>query len=119
MLSPARLTQLMMELIFILLGALVVWLGAAGHIYFDRRGVAFLIVSLALIVWGLMAFARPVQRWNLWEKWNRGVSLVLLGLIMLGMTRVPFLWVPKLLIVVGAILVTRGLFACVMIFKQA
>jgi hypothetical protein len=119
MLTPARLTQLLMEVIFILLGALVVWLGASGHIYFDRRGAAFLIVSLALIAWGLMAFARPVQRWNLWEKWNRGISLVLLGLIMLAMTRVPFLWVPKLLIVVGLVLVLRGLFASVMIFKQS
>lgn len=119
MLSPARLTQLLMEVIFILLGGLVVWLGASGHIYFDRRGAAFLIVSLALIAWGLMAFARPVQRWNLWEKWNRGISLVLLGLIMLAMTRVPFLWVPKLLIVVGLVLVLRGLFASLMIFKQS
>ncbi len=119
MLSPARLTQLLMEVVFILLGALVVWLGASGHIYFDRRGVAFLVVSLALIAWGLMAFARPAQRWNLWEKWNRGISLVLLGLIMLAMTRVPFLWVPKLLIVVGVVLVLRGIFAAFMIFKQS
>ena len=62
---------------------------------------------------------RPVQRWNLWEKWNRGISLVLLGLIMLAMTRVPFLWVSRLLIVVGLILVLRGLFASLMIFKQS
>ncbi len=119
MLTPVRLTQLMMEVVFILLGALVVWLGVMGHIYFDRRGAAFLIVSLALIAWGVMAFARPVQRWNIWEKWNRGVSLVLLGLIMLSMMRAPFPWVPRLLILVGVILVTRGLFACLMIFKQA
>ena len=119
MLSPARLTQLLMEIVFILLGALVVWLGASGHIYFDRRGAAFLMISLALIAWGGVAFARPVLRWNLWEKWNRGVSLVLLGVIMLAMTRVPFLWVPKLLIVVGLILVLRGLFASLMIFRQS
>ena len=44
MLTPVRLTQLMMEVVFILLGALVVWLGAMGHIYFDRRGAAFLLI---------------------------------------------------------------------------
>lgn len=119
MLSPARLTQLLMEVIFILLGALVMWLGASGRIYFDRRGPAFLVLSLAVIAWGLMAFARPIQRWNLWEKWNRGVSLLLLGIIMLAMTRTPFLWVPKLLVVVGLILVMRGLFASLMIFRQS
>ena len=117
MLSPARLTQLMMEVIFILLGALVVWLGVNDHVPYPSA--AFFVVSLALIGWGVMAFVRPVQRWNVWEKWNRGISLILIGVIMLVMTRVPFLWVPKLLIVVGVILVTRGLFACLMIFKQS
>src|SRR5271165_6376098 len=115
MLSPARLTQLMMEVVFILLGALVVWLGVNGRIYFDRRGVAMLVLSVALIGWGLLAFARPVTRWAIWEKWNRGISLVLLGMILLAMARVPFQWVPRLLIVVGFILITRGLFASLMI----
>lgn len=117
MLSPARLTQLLMEVVFILLGALVVWLGIHDSVPYPSA--AYFIVSLALIGWGVMAFVRPVQRWNIWEKWNRGISLILIGLIMLAMTRVPVVWVPRLLIGVGAILVTRGLFACLMIFKQS
>lgn len=119
MLSPARLTQLMMESIFILLGALVLWLGVTGRVYLDRHGLPILILAIALIVWGLVAFAKPVTRWARWEKWNRGVSLVLLGLVLLVMTRVPSVWVPKLLMVVGFILVTRGLFASLMIFRQS
>ena len=120
MLTPARLTQLMMEVVFILLGALVVWLGAMGHIYFDRRGAAFLIVSLALIAWGVMAFARPVQRWNIWEKWNRGVSLVFTWADYVGDDARPRSFgCPDCSSVVGVILVTRGLFACLMIFKQS
>ena len=59
MLSPARLTQVMMEVIFLMLGLLVVWLGASGRIYFDRRGVPVLILSIALIAWGLLAFVAP------------------------------------------------------------
>ncbi len=117
MLSPARLTQLLMEVVFILLGALVVWLGANDHVPYPSA--AFFVVSLALIGWGVMAFARPVQGWNIGEKWNRGISLILVGLIMLAMTRVPFLWVPRLLILVGVILISRGLFACLMILKQS
>ena len=119
MLSPARLTQLMMEAVFVLLGALVVWLGASGRIYFDRRGVGMLVLSLALVAWGLMAFARPVTRWTSWEKWNRGISLISLGLILLAITRVPFPLVPRLLVVAGFVLATRGLFAAVMIFRQS
>ncbi len=119
MLSPARLTQLMMEVVFILLGALVLWLGASERIQLDRHGLPMLILSLAMIAWGLLAFARPVTRWARWEKWNRGVSLVLLGLVLLAITRVPIVWVPRLLLLVGFILVTRGLFASLMIFKQS
>ena len=119
MLSPARLTQLTMEVVFVLLGALVVWLGVNGRIYFDRRGVAMLVLSIALVAWGLLAFARPVSRWANWEKWNRGISLVLLRIMLFAMTRVSFPWVPRLLIVAGFILVTRGLFAALMIFRQS
>ena len=119
MLSPARLTQLTMEVIFVLLGALVVWLGVNERVYFDRRGVAMLVLSIALVAWGLLAFARPVSRWASWEKWNRGISLVLVGIMLFAMTRVPFLWVPRLLIAAGFILVTRGLFAALMILRQS
>jgi hypothetical protein len=119
MLSPARLTQIMMEVIFLLLGLLVGWLGASGRIYFDRRGVPVLILSVALIGWGLMAFARPVSHWVRWEKWNRGFSLVLLGLLLLAITRVPFLLVPKLLMAMGLILVLRGFLGSLLIFRQS
>jgi hypothetical protein len=119
MLSPARLTQMMMEIIFLMLGLLVVWLGASGRIYFDRRGVPVLILSVALIGWGLMALARPVGHWVRWEKWNRTASLVLLGFVLLAITRVPFLWVPKLLIAMGLILVVRGLLGSLLIFRQS
>jgi hypothetical protein len=54
-----------------------------------------------------------------WEKWNRGASLVLLGLVLLAITRVPLLWVPKLLIAMGLILVLRGIFGSLLIFKQS
>jgi hypothetical protein len=119
MLSPARMTQVMMEVIFLMLGLLVVWLGASGRIYFDRRGVPVLILSIALITWGLLAFARPVGHWVRWEKWNRGISLVLLGFVLIAITRAPFLWVPKLLIAMGLILVLRGLIGSLLIFRQS
>jgi len=118
MLSPARLSQLMVELVFLLLGALVVWLGLNGRIYFDRRSVPWLIISVALLVWGLLALARPGQWWTLWQKWNRGLSLVLLGALMLAVTRVPFLWVGKLLAVAGLVLIVRGLLGAILILRQ-
>jgi len=118
MLSPARLTQLMVELIFLLLGTLVFWLGWNGRIYFDRRGVPWLVISVALIAWGLLALAKPGQWGARWQKWNRGASLALLGVLMLAISRVPFLWVGRLLALAGLLLLLRGILGSLLILKQ-
>jgi hypothetical protein len=118
MLSPARLTQLLTEFVFLLLGALVIWLAANGRIYFDRYGVAWLALSVGLIAWGLLALAKSGQFWAKWQKWNRGGSLVLLGVVMLAITRVPFDWVVKLLGAAGVILLLRGVFGSLLILRQ-
>jgi hypothetical protein len=118
MLSPARLSQLLVEFVFLLLGALVVWLGLSGRIYFDRRSVPWLVISVGIAIWGLMALAKPGQFWVPWQKWNRGVSLLLLGVIMLVITRVPFPWVGRLLALAGLVLLVRGALGCLLILKQ-
>ena len=118
MLSPARLSQLLVEFVFLLLGALVIWLGLSGRIYFDRRSVPWLVISVGIAVWGLMALAKPGQLWAPGQKWNRGASLLLLGVIMLVITRVPFLWVGRLLALAGFILLIRGALGCLLILKQ-
>jgi hypothetical protein len=118
MLSPARLTPLLTEFVFVLLGALVVWLAVNGRIYFDRHGVAWLALSVGLIAWGLLALARPGHFWAKWQKWNRAGSLVLLGVVMLAITRVPFDWVVKLLAAAGLILLVRGVFGSLLILRQ-
>jgi len=118
MLSPARLTQLLTEFIFLLLGALVMWLAANGRIYFDRHGASWLVLSVALIAWGLLALAKPGQFRAKWQKWNRGGSLVLLGIAMLSISRVPFDWVVKLLAAAGLILLVRGILGSLLILWQ-
>jgi len=118
MMSPTRLSQLMVELVFLLLGALVVWLGLQERINVDPRSIPWLIVSVALLAWGLLAFARPGQWWARWQKWNRGLSLVLLGALMLAVTRVPYLWVGKLLAAAGLVLIIRGLLGSILILRQ-
>ena len=117
MLTPQKLLRATIELIFILLGGLIVWLGLSGQIFFDRRKPAWLILSVALVLWGLRAMYRPGQWWSRWEQWTRGVSLILLGVVMLAISRVPFLWVGKLVALVGLLLVLRGLVGSVLIFR--
>jgi hypothetical protein len=118
MLSPARLTELLVEFVFLLLGALVVWLGVTRHINFVPGGTAWLVISVALLVWGLIAFAKPGVPRARWQKWIRGSSLLLLGILMLSMMRVPFMWVGNLLALAGVVLIVRGLAGMLLILRQ-
>jgi hypothetical protein len=117
MLKPQQVLRITIELIFVLLGGLVIWLGLSGQIFFDRRKPAWLVLSAALILWGLRALYKPGEWWSRWEHWTRGLSLTLLGVVMLAIARVPFLWVGRLLAVGGALLVLRGLLGSVLVFR--
>ena len=115
MLTPERLLRVMIELIFVLLGALVAWLALRGRILVDRHGRMWLVLSIVLILWGLRALYKPGQWWTRWENWTRGLSLALLGILMLVITRVPFEWVQPMLVAGGAVLVLRGIVASMLL----
>jgi len=120
MLTPERLQQLMIEFILILLGALLVWLGLAGPAHgrtVDRHSIAWLILSVALIFWGLRALYQPGQWWLRWQNWTRGLSLSLLGVLMLAISRVPFAWVGPMLAAGGAVLALRGIVGSAVILR--
>lgn len=120
MLTPERLLRVVIEMIFVMLGGLLVWLGlrgpASGRIV-DRHSVSWLILGVALVLWGLRALYKPGQWWRRWENWTRGFSLVLLGVLMLAIIRVPFSWVEPMLMAAGAVLVIRGVVASALIFR--
>jgi hypothetical protein len=117
MLTPQQVLRIVIEILFVLLGGLVVWLGLSGYILFDRRKPGWLLLSVALILWGLRALYKPVKWWSHWERWTRGLSLALLGLVMLAISRVPFLWVGRLLAVAGILLMLRGLIGTALILR--
>jgi len=118
MLTPDKTLRLLIEFIFMLLGGLIVWLGLTEHIFFDRRRPAWLILSIAILLWGARALYRPGKFWSRWEDWTRGISLVLLGLVMAAISRVPFVWVGRLLAVAGVLLLLRGLAGSVLVFRR-
>jgi hypothetical protein len=117
MLTPERLLRFTIELIFVLLGILVIWLGLARRIYVDRHSTPWLILSVALILWGLRALYKPGQWWLRWQNWTRGLSLSLLGVLMLVISRVPFVWVGPMLAAGGGLLVLRGMIGAFLIFR--
>ncbi len=117
MFSPERLLRLFIEVLFLLLGGLVVWLGLTGHIFFDRRGKLWLLLSVVMIFWGLRALYKPDRRWSRGENWTRGLSLTLLGICMFAISRVPFAWVGPLLAVSGFLLAFRGILGSVLVLR--
>src|SRR5204863_10087246 len=119
MLTPERLFRFLIELVFVLLGSLVIWLGLARRIYVVRHSAAWLILSVTLILWGLRALYKPGQWWARWQNWTRGLSLVLLGILMLAITRVPFAWVGPMLVAGGAVLVLRGIVAITLLLRPS
>ena len=117
MLTTDRLLRVVIELLFVLLGVLVVWLGITGRIYVDRGTAPWMILSVALILWGVYAFYRPGRAWLRGERWTRGLSLILLGIVMLAIARAPFLWVGKLFALAGLVLVLRGVVGSVLVLR--
>jgi hypothetical protein len=117
MLTPERVLRLMIEFVFVLLGAMVLWLAWAQRIFVDRHSSAWLILSVALILWGCRALYKPGQWWLRWENWTRGLSLSLLGALMLVMKWVPFPWVGPMLAVGGGILMLRGMIGSALILR--
>jgi len=117
MLTPERLLGVTIELIFVLLGALVAWLALRGRILVDRHGRMWLVLSVVLILWGMRAVYKPGQWWRRWENWTRGLSLVLLGALMLAIIRVPFSWVEPMLMAAGVVLVIRGIVSSALLFR--
>lgn len=118
MFTPQRLLRMVIELLFVLLGGMVIWLGLSGQIFFDRRKPSWLLLSAALILWGLRALYRPAQSSAQLERWTRGLSLILLGIVMLAMSRVPFQWVGPLVAIGGLVLGTRGLVSLALILRS-
>jgi hypothetical protein len=116
--TPERFLRLMIEFTFILLGGLMLWLGIERRISVDRHSISWLILSAALILWGFRALYKPGQWWLRWENWTRGLSLVLLGILMMAISRVPFSWVGPLLATAGGLLVLRGVVGSILIYRS-
>jgi hypothetical protein len=121
MLTPERLLRIFIEIIFVLLGLLVVWLGLTGHIFFDRHKLSWLILSVALTLWGIRGiYSKPGRKPPPeMQDYIRAVSLALLGIVLLAISRVPFSWVAPLLACAGLLLAARGILGSVLLLRPS
>ncbi len=120
MLSPANVFRLLNELVFVLLGVLLVWVARTGRYSFNRRAPGWIALGAFLVYWGLRAWwrdGRQASRGEAAAAGVRGASLTLMGGMMLGIVWVPFRWTAPLLGAAGAVLMLRGLVSAVLVAR--
>ena len=120
MINPANLFRMMTEFIFILLGGFLVWLGLSGRmvpVNFNPRGPAWLGLGAVLVYWGARTLAKTARAARTADRIVAqvgGVSLILVGLIMLSLAFVEFRLVGIVFAVAGMILALRGILAAIL-----
>lgn len=112
MLQPLQLFRIMNEMLFVVVGGLLLWVALAGRYFFDPRTPSWLILSAVLIVWGIFTWLKSrkvaAPRSRLAMRIGGG-SVTLVGLIMASLAWAPFAWGTLLLGAAGGIFVLRGL----------
>ena len=107
-----QLFRLLNEMVFILVGALLLWVALEGRYLFDPRRPSWVIVSAILILWGLRTWRQArraaMARWRAAGRISGG-SLSVVGLLMLSLAWAPFRWTGWLLAAAGGLFVVRGL----------
>ena len=117
MLNPANLFRMMIEMIFVLLGGFLFWLGLSNRFMFDPRSPGWLGLGAVLVYWGVRTWMKTTRAARTAERTVTrigGASLVLVGCAMLVLGFVEFRWVGLVLATAGAILALRGLVGAVL-----
>lgn len=101
--------RFLIEVIVAMLGGLILWLALLSHKIPDRHASSWLMAGVVLMAWGAFTFFRARGLRTYWLDRVGGISLLLVGGLMLVLTRVPFEWVTPMFAAIGGLLVARGL----------
>lgn len=111
----------MTEFIFILLGGVLVWLGLDNRSFvapaMNSRSPAWLGLGAALIFWGVRAWVKTARAARTADRMVMrvgGASLVMVGLMMVGLVVIKFRGMDIVLAAAGGILALRGFVAAVL-----
>ena len=111
--TPASLLRMTNELIFVLLGGLLIWVGLSNRFMFDPRKPAWLGLGVVLVYWGARAWIKTRKTAQTADRMAArlgGTSLSIVGLMMLSLVFVEMRWAGTMLALTGGVLVLRGLF---------
>jgi hypothetical protein len=112
--NPAALLRMTNEIIFVMLGGLLIWVGLSSRFLFDPRKPAWLGLGVVLIYWGARAWIKTKRAARSAERIAArvgGASLAIVGFMMLSLVFVEFRWAGTVLALAGGILALRGLFS--------
>jgi hypothetical protein len=121
MVNPANLFRMMTEMIFVLLGGLLVFLGLSNRFAFNPRSPAWLGLGAVLVYWGARAWMKTTRAARTADRTVArvsGVSLVLVGFLMFGLVTVEFGHVGIVLAIAGTILALRGLAGAILSLRM-
>jgi hypothetical protein len=109
---------MLIEVIVALLGGFILWLALVSHKFPDRHAPSWLILGLALMLWGTITFFRARGLRTYWVDRISGITLMLVGGLMLVIIRAPFNYVLPLFAAAGGLLVLRGLVGGVLVSRR-
>src|ERR1700676_4140635 len=111
--TPASLLRMTNEVIFVLLGGLLMWVGRSNRFMFDPRKPGWLGLGVILVYWGARAWIKTKNAAPAADRLAvrvGGASLAIVGFVMLSLILVELRWAGTALALAGGILVLRGLF---------
>ena len=106
------------EVILATLGGFILWLALVTHKFPDRHSPSWLILGVALVLWGAITFFRARGLRTYWVDRVGGITLLIVGALMLAIIRAPFSYVLPLFAATGGVLVLRGLVGCVLVSRR-
>jgi hypothetical protein len=116
--TTAKLFQLLNEAIVLLLGALLILLAISGRVGLPTRPAALIALGVIFLYWGARAWVRREPPSNRVPAKIRAGSLVLVGLLVLGIPLLPLRYIPVLLGSAGVVLVFRGILGLVLFARS-
>jgi hypothetical protein len=116
--NTGKIFSLLNEFIVLLLGALLIALAVSGRVGPPGRPAALVVPEIVLIYWGFRAWIRRVLVEDRLQSRVRAGSLVLVGLLVLGIRYLPLRNAEFLLELAGGILIVRGLLGGVLLVRQ-
>jgi len=116
--STAILFRLLSEFIVLLLGGMLILIALTRTVGLPAYPGALVILGVALIYWGVRASMRPGRPADRWPTRIRAGSLVLVGLLVVGIRLLPLRHAALLLTVAGGILVLRGIIGAALLARR-